>query len=160
MSDLDPTPVDTILAAFGDARPDHLIPILQRLQEAYGYLPREAVAEVSRRTGIPESHMYGVATFYAQFRLQPCGRHTIRACSGTACHVRGSMAVVEAVGRELGIQEGQTTPDRQFTLETVACLGTCFLAPAMMVGQEYYGNLTPREAAKTVQTYRDDGNKA
>jgi NADH-quinone oxidoreductase subunit E len=128
-----------------------LIPMLQKLQDAYGYLPPPVLQEVSTRTGIPTSRMYGVITFYAQFSTTPRGRHTIRACCGTACHVKGCKEVAEAILRELDVEEGGTTKDGRFTVESVACLGTCFLAPVMMVDNQYFGLLTPEKARKVLK---------
>ena len=133
-----------------------LIPLLQRLQEAYGYLPPPVLVEVSKLTKIPASRMFGVVTFYAQFYLEPHGRHTIRVCRGTACHVRGSKKVLDAVQEELGIAHGETTEDMLFSLETVACLGSCALAPMMIIDHTYYGRLTPREAAGVIHQYREE----
>lgn len=132
---------------------DALISILQEAQEAYRYLPREALAYISRETKIPMSRIYGVATFYAQFYLTPRGRHTIRVCRGTACHVRGGNPVLEAAEEYLGVKDGQTTADLKFSLETVACLGTCFLAPVMMVNQTYYARLTPPKVGPILQQF-------
>lgn len=148
---VDMMPTEEILRKSSPVRSVDLIPILQKIQDEYGYLPREVLAHVSKQTGIPTSRMYGVITFYAQFSLEPRGRHTVRCCSGTACHVRGSKNVREAVSKELGIEEGATTEDRSFTLETVACLGTCFLAPVMMVEEQYYGLLTPERATSVLR---------
>jgi NADH-quinone oxidoreductase subunit E len=134
--------LDDILASIPDAGPNDLIPILQMIQQVYGYLPPDVLMAVSERTGIAASRIYGVATFYEQFHLEPHGRHTIRCCRGTACHVKGGPNIVGAVRRVVGVEAGQTTEDMQFTFETVACLGTCFLAPAMMVNNDYYGHLT------------------
>jgi NADH-quinone oxidoreductase subunit E len=134
----------------------NLIGVLQAVQERFGYLPRPALAEVSRRAKIPLSRIHGVVTFYAQFYTEPRGRHTVRCCSGTACHVKGGARVLEAVRRELGIDEGETTPDMMFYLETVACLGTCFLAPVMMIDSQYYGLLTPQKIARILQSYHTD----
>ncbi|MCX7804099.1 MAG: NADH-quinone oxidoreductase subunit NuoE [Planctomycetota bacterium] len=131
-----------------------IIPLLQKLQDAYGYLPKDAVLEVARRTGLPASRVFGVATFYAQFRLKPSGRHTIRVCRGTACHVRGSKELAEALMRHLKVEEGETSDDGRFTLETVACLGTCFLAPVMMVDSDYYGGMTPARIGEALDKYR------
>ena len=150
---VDLAPAERILDQMAPARPTDLIPLLQKIQDAYGYLPPPVLREVSRRTGIPTSRMYGVVTFYAQFSLKPHGRHTIRACRGTACHVRGGKGVVASISRELGVDEGETTPDNAFTFETVACLGTCFLAPAMMVDSEYYGLLTPAKIKSVLRQY-------
>jgi len=128
-----------------------IIPLLQRLQDVYGYLPRDVVLEIARRTGLPASRIYGVATFYAQFRLKPGGRHTVRCCRGTACHVRGGKKVLGAVRNALGIDDGETTEDMKFSLETVACLGACALSPVMMVNKNYYGKMTARRAQQIVQ---------
>lgn len=131
----------------------NLIGLLQQVQERFGYLPARALEEIARRTRIPLSRVYGVVSFYAQFYLSPHGRHTIRACRGTACHVKGSARVLDAIRRTLGIDDGQTTPDMQFYLETVACLGTCFLAPAMMIGNRYFGKLTPQRVQSILNSY-------
>jgi NADH:ubiquinone oxidoreductase subunit E len=131
-----------------------IIPLLQMLQDVYGYLPQNVVLEVARRTGLPASRVYGVATFYAQFRLKPGGRHTIRCCRGTACHVRGSKTVLNAVKGELGIDDGETTEDMKFSLETVACLGTCFLAPVIMVNNDYFGSMTPGRIKNVLDKYK------
>lgn len=144
---------EQILAELSPVDPGDLIPLLQRLQDAYGYLPKEVLAEVSERTNIPLSRMYGVITFYTQFSTTPRGRHTIRCCSGTACHVRGAKGVAEAILQELGIEAGGTTEDGRFTFENVACLGTCFLAPAVMVDDEYFGQLTPAKARDAIKNY-------
>jgi len=116
--------------------------------------PPTALREVSRRTRIHLSRIYGVVSFYAQFYTEPRGRHTVRCCRGTACHVKGAGRVLDAIQRELGIEEGETTPDMLFYLETVACLGTCFLAPVMMIDNTYYGRLTPRQIQSILRTYR------
>ena len=131
-----------------------IIPLLQRLQDAYGYLPREVVLEVCQRTGLPASRVFGVATFYSQFCLEPRGRHLVRCCRGTACHVKGSKRVVQSLQRELGVEEGGTTEDLRFTFETVACLGTCFLAPVVMVGEDYHGDMTADRAKKILEQYK------
>jgi NADH-quinone oxidoreductase subunit E len=138
---LDLAAVATIVRRVGRSAGD-LIPILQRLQNHYGYLPEAVVAEVSRVTGIPRSRVYGVITFYAQFSTTPAGRHKVCVCQGTACHVRGGHAVLRAVESELGIKAGDTSDDLAYTLETVACLGACSLAPVMTVDSRYFGRLT------------------
>jgi NADH-quinone oxidoreductase subunit E len=132
----------------------NLIAVLQEVQEKFGYLPAPALKEIGRRTRIPLSRVYGVLSFYAQFYTEPRGRHTVRACRGTACHVKGAGRVLDAVERELGIGEGQTTPDLVFYLETVACLGTCFLAPVMMIDNGYFGNLAPESISAILGSYR------
>jgi NADH-quinone oxidoreductase subunit E len=153
---LDLSLLDEILTSTSDAGPDSLIPVLHEIQEAYGYLPPEVLSELSTRSGIAASRIYGVVTFYERFHLEPHGRHTIRCCRGTACHVRGGPKIIAAAKRILGIEPGQTTEDMQFTLETVACLGTCFLAPAMMVDADYYGHLAARKIEDILQSYRPD----
>ena len=145
--------LDDILASRDHFGANTLIPLLQDIQCAYGYLPREVLLEMSRRTRLPASQIYGVATFYEQFYLEPHGRHTIRCCRGTACHVRGGHGLIQAIERTLGISEGQTTGDMRFTFETVACLGTCFLAPVLMVNDDYYGNVTPNMIEGIVERY-------
>lgn len=120
-----------------------LIPVLQAAQEAFGYLPPEAVEAISDEMLIPLAEIYGVATFYAQFHLKPRGRHIVRVCRGTACHVRGSLKILERLKEMLGVQENGTTEDLRFTLEPVACLGACGLAPVMMVNDQTFGRLTP-----------------
>jgi len=134
----------------------NLIGVLQEVQERFGYLPAPALVEISRRARIPLSRIWGVVTFYAQFYTEPRGRHTIRCCRGTACHVKGAARVLDAVKRELAIAEGESTPDLLFYLETVACLGTCFLAPVMMIGNTYYGLLNPQKVARILRSYRTD----
>jgi NADH-quinone oxidoreductase subunit E len=150
---IDPAPAQHIIKAMSPVGPTDLIPLLQRIQDAYGYLPPAVLQKVSRQTSIPTSRMYGVITFYAQFHLKPHGRHTVRACRGTACHVRGSKAIIESISRLLGVGEGETTLDNAFTFETVACLGTCFLAPVMMVNNDYYGLLTPDKIKSILNKY-------
>ncbi len=132
-----------------------LIPLLQNLQEAYGWLPPDVLEALSARTGIPVPEVLGVATFYAQFRLRPAGKHGIRLCFGTACHVNGSETVGDALRDELGVELGGTTEDAFYTLSTVACLGCCSLAPVMMIDGEVYGRLTPDKARQIVREFRD-----
>jgi len=146
---LDKTKAVEICESIGHITSDSLIPILQQIQDAYGYLPAEILLEVSKQTGLAASQMYGVATFYEQFHLQPHGRHTIKCCRGTACHVKGGREIAKAIKRELKVEEGQTTQDLRFTFETVACLGTCFLAPVVMVDRDYYGHMT-RDRVKSI----------
>ena len=137
-----------------------LIPVLQGIQERYGWLPAEALERVSRRFSIPLSSIYGVVTFYAQFYLEPRGRHTVRCCRGTACHVRGAPSVLAAVEEVLGVGDGQTTPDIEFSVETVACLGTCFLAPVMMIDDNYYGKLDPARVREVFEEFRAGAGQA
>jgi len=128
-----------------------LIPILQDIQDIFGYLPQEALYQVSDRLNIPMSRIYGVLTFYSQFYLEPRGRNTIKVCLGTACHVKGAPRILRKLEEILGIKEGETTDDLKFTLETVRCLGTCFLAPVMMINQNYYGKLTPQRVERIIK---------
>jgi NADH-quinone oxidoreductase subunit E len=130
-----------------------LIPALQEAQGIYGYLPEEVLVHVSQGLKIPLSRIYGVVTFYAQFYLTPRGRHTVRVCRGTACHVRGGMSIRKAVHQFLGIDENETTPDFKFTFETVACLGACALSPVLLVDKSYYGKLTPGKVVKVLKQY-------
>jgi len=134
----------------------NLIGILQEIQDRFGYLPAEALKQISRKMRIPLSRIYGVISFYAQFYTEPRGRHTIRACRGTACHVRGASTVLDAVKRTLGIQEGESTADLKFFLETVACLGTCFLAPVMMIDDQYFGQLNSQKVQTILENYGNE----
>jgi NADH-quinone oxidoreductase subunit E len=133
-----------------------VIPALQRAQEAYGYLPRSVLAQIANELRVPWAQVYGVATFYAQFHVTPRGKHTILLCRGTACHVAGAGGILEALERRLGIKEGETTPDQSFTLETVACLGACALAPVMVVDGDYHGHLDEAGALAVVDRYGAD----
>lgn len=128
-----------------------LIPLLQGVQELYGFIPREAFIKLNKDAGLELNEMYGVATFYAQFRLSPAGKHIIKMCHGTACHVQGVTAITDEILDLLKVKDGETTDDGIFTLETVACLGCCSLAPVMMIGEETYGKLTPKQASKIVK---------
>lgn len=130
-----------------------LIPLLQEAQEIYGYLPKEVMQQISKALRIPFSKTYGVATFYAQFHLKPRGRNIIRICQGTACHVRGASKVFDAVSKKLGISKNETTEDLRYTIETVACVGACGLAPVMMINNDTHGRLTPDKAGKNIDKY-------
>lgn len=148
--------LEAILARHVDAGRDALIPILQEVQEAQGYLSREAIAEIGEYLGLPASKIYGVATFYNQFRFQPLGKHHIQVCRGTACHVKGSAAVLDALRQELKVEPGQTSRDGLFSLEVVACIGACGLAPVISIDGEFYANLTPQKTRKIVEDYREE----
>ena len=130
-----------------------LIPILQEVQKELGYISSEAMETISKDLKIPKSEIYGVVTFYAQFHLKPRGRHVVRVCRGTACHVRGSLAVLEKVKEITGILENETTDDLRFTLEPVACLGACGLAPVITVGEDTHGRMTPDDVPTILQKY-------
>lgn len=142
--------VEEILTKY-EGQKGSLIPILQEIQEDYGYLPQNLLQVVSRRTGVRMSQIYGVATFYKQFRLQPLGKYTIRVCHGTACHVNGAEQLSEIIENELKIADGETTEDKLFTLQSVACLGCCSLAPAMVIGETTYGRCTPDKATRILK---------
>lgn len=131
-----------------------LIPVLQKAQDIYGYLPKEVLKEISRNLQIPVSKIFGVVTFYAQFHLKPRGRNIIRVCLGTACHVRGGAKISEAVTKAIGIKDGETTEDLRYTFESVACLGACGLAPVMMVNDETHGRLTPDMVKGLLEQYK------
>jgi NADH-quinone oxidoreductase E subunit len=152
--EVDLTKLEEILGAYETGNDSLLIPLLQAAQEAYTYLPMPVLERIAEHLKMSISRVYGVATFYAQFSFAPRGRNTVRVCCGTACHVRGGKAVLEALERALGIKAGQTTEDLEFSLETVACLGTCFLSPVMMINDKYYGKLTPRKAEETLKQYQ------
>jgi NADH-quinone oxidoreductase subunit E len=131
-----------VLKGFGRKR-WHLIPILQKVQERLGYLPREAMTEIADYLNIPDIDVYGVVTFYNQFRLNPPGRHSIRVCLGTACHMKGGYITLDAWKRRLAISAGETTPDREFDLDTVACVGCCTMAPVTVVDGKPQGRVEP-----------------
>jgi NADH-quinone oxidoreductase subunit E len=129
----------------------NMIPLLQGAQSIYGYIPNSVFIKISKETGLTLSEMYGVATFYAQFRLSPVGKHVIKVCHGTACHVQNADSISDAIREALKIKDGETTDDGLFTLESVACLGCCSLAPVMMVSDETFGKLTGRSAVKIIR---------
>jgi NADH-quinone oxidoreductase subunit E len=145
--------IDQLLEKY-KTKKGNMIPILQGTQETYGYIPRVAFLKISEVTGLKLSEMYGVATFYAQFRLNPVGKHIIKVCHGTACHVQNANSITEALEESLGVKDGETTEDRFFTLESVACLGCCSLAPVMMISNETYGKLTKASAVNIIKEIR------
>ncbi|MBN2325443.1 MAG: NADH-quinone oxidoreductase subunit NuoE [Spirochaetes bacterium] len=132
-----------------------LISILQQVQEEYGYLPEKILHLIARRTQNPESKVMATASFYSQFRFEPSGRFTIKVCQGTACHISGASKLLDVLEEELGIAEGETTKDRLFTLETVACLGCCSLAPVIMINETAYGRLTTNKVKKIINDFRN-----
>ena len=138
----DYTELDRVLEVYGKTE-GSLITVLQKAQDIYGYLPREIIEYISAGLKLKSATVYGVATFYTQFRFEPAGKYMILLCMGTACHVNGAKGIEEAIFEELGISDGQTTEDGMFTLNNVACLGCCSLSPVMMVNTETYGTLTP-----------------
>jgi len=147
-----------ILQGFAKKR-GNLIPILQGLQGKLGYLPREAMLEVARFLDIPEMDVYGVVTFYNQFRLNPLGRHSVRVCLGTACHMKGGYITLDAWKRRLGIESGQTTPDREFDLDTVACVGCCVMAPVTVVDDKPEGKVEPTKVDGILLSFKLEKEK-
>lgn len=139
--------LQTILSEF-DGKEEEIIPILQKVQSTYSYLPEQSVREIARFTHVPASQVYGVATFYAQFRFTPRGRKHCMVCRGTACHVNGASRILEETEAALGIKEGETTADLEYSLETVACIGACSLAPAMMINGTVEAKLDPKKVRK------------
>lgn len=129
----------------------NMIPILQHTQNLYGFVPKEAFFKIAEETGLKLSDMYGVATFYAQFRLNPVGKYIIKVCHGTACHVQNSNKITDALQESLNVKDGGTTEDNLFTLESVACLGCCSLAPVMMISDETHGKLSGSDAVRIVK---------
>jgi NADH:ubiquinone oxidoreductase subunit E len=130
-----------------------LIPLLQEIQEEFGYIPMEGINFIAQALKLFPSEVQGVITFYAQFSMVPKGKYIVRVCRGTACHVRGGRSILRILKRQLGLEEGQTTEDYKYTLETVACLGTCFLAPTMMVNRNYFGRLSPPKITSILRQY-------
>jgi len=150
---IDLKPVAKIVSEYGRDYEPNLIAILQETQDVYGYLPKTVMKEISKLTDVPLTRIFGVVTFYSQFTLTPRGKHAIKICNGTACHVRGVDEIKEKVKEHLNVVEGETTADYKFTLETVACIGTCFLAPVMMVDDRYFGKLTTDTVTDIVKEY-------
>ncbi|RCW49261.1 MULTISPECIES: NADH-quinone oxidoreductase subunit NuoE [unclassified Halanaerobium] len=146
------TPVRKILERY-EKKEHYLIPVLQEAQEEYGYLPEEVLKEVASGLDLSLSQVYGVVTFYSQFHQEPRGKNIIRVCMGTACHVRGGDKVLEALKDELNVDSGETTEDLKFTLESVACVGACGLAPVMMVNDNTHGRLTPEKIPEILAKY-------
>lgn len=144
-----------ILSSF-EGRKHELIPILQQVQREFGYLQPEAMLAIARFVGVPESLVYAVATFYAQFRFTPIGKKHVMVCRGTSCHVRGAPRILQEIERQLGIKEGETTPDLEYSLETVACIGACGLSPCIMVNNQVEAKLTPQKAAESLRKANHD----
>jgi len=136
-----------------ERKPDQLIPILQDVQKNYGYVAVESIKMISRHLRITENQIFGVSSFYAQFRFNPPGRHSIKVCLGTACHVRGGATLLDMLERELGIGCGETTPDKRFDLERVACLGCCALSPVVQVDTDIYSRMTVNKLSELLKQY-------
>jgi NADH-quinone oxidoreductase subunit E len=147
------TATTDILKKYDHAGRDKLIPILQDIQAAQGYLSKEAMIEISKYLSLPVSKVFGVASFYNQFKFQPRGKYEIQVCRGTACHVQGSARVLDAIKNYLKIEPGETTRDGMFTLEVVACIGACGLAPVICINGEFYAGLTPEKVVKILDQY-------
>ncbi len=137
-----------------DGQAGALIPLLQSAQETYGYVSEKAIDYISHVTGIPAADIYGVVTFYAQFRTAPLGKYVIKVCNGTACHVNGARTITDTINDELAIDYDETSDDRAFSLLSVACIGCCSLAPVITVNEETYGRLTPAKLRKILRSYK------
>lgn len=150
---------EKILKNYQENDRSSLIPILQDIQDEYGYLPEDVLAKISQFINMPFASVYGVATFYNQFRLAPLGKYVIKVCRGTACHVKNSANILIALENELNVPAGCTTRDKLFTLETVACIGACSIAPVININNEYYGRLTVNEIPKIIKKYKNMAKK-
>lgn len=147
-----PAALEEIFKKYSSSK-EYLIPVLQDVQEKYGYLSEENLVHIGEFLNVPASKVYGVATFYNQFRLIPLGKHIIRVCRGTACHVKGSSQILDTLESELNIQTGETTKDGLYTLETVACLGACSIAPVIVIDEEFYGRLEPKDIKSIIKNH-------
>jgi len=145
--------LNEILSSY-QGKKEELIPILQQVQQVFGYLSEPAMEGIAKFLKLPESTVFGVGTFYAQFKLAPSGRNIIRVCRGTACHVRGGARILREVEKHLGIKPGESTPDLEYCLETVACIGACALAPTMVVNNETHGQMTTKKAAEALEQFK------
>ncbi|MEI6563515.1 MAG: NAD(P)H-dependent oxidoreductase subunit E [bacterium] len=152
--------ITSVLNAYPGAGRDQLIPILQDVQARLGYLPRAAILSISEHCSLPVSRVYGVATFYNQFRFHPPGRNHIQVCRGTACHVKGSLRILDVIRQKLEIENEQTTQDGEFSLEIVACVGACGLAPVVCINGEIHGGVTQASLSKIIASYRATKGKS
>jgi NADH:ubiquinone oxidoreductase subunit E len=160
MSSMEPKEIDLeklggIIERHRDAK-WALIPLLQEVQEAFGYIPAESIEPIAKALKIFPTTVQGVITFYAGFTMKPRGKYVVRVCRGTACHVKGGRSILRLMKKELDLDEGETSSDYQFTLETVACLGACFLAPTMMVNRSYFGKLSPNKVNSVLGQYKKE----
>ncbi len=151
---IDLSPMDALIEKYKN-KFGSLIPLLQGTQSLFGYVPMEAFKKIADATGIAVADIYGVATFYAQFRLSPVGKNIIKVCHGTACHVQNANSITDAIKDYLNVNDGETTPDGEFTLESVACLGCCSLAPVMMVGENTFGKLNGKSAVRIIKDLKN-----
>ncbi|HBM17365.1 MAG TPA: NADH-quinone oxidoreductase subunit NuoE [Lentisphaeria bacterium] len=147
--------ISVILKKYESKSRDSLIPILQEVQETEGYLSKDALVEIGKDLNLPVSKIYGVATFYNQFRFQPKGKYHILVCRGTACHVKGSEKLLETICRNLDLKPGMTTKDRMFSIDTVACLGACGLSPVICINGEFVAKVTPKKALKILDELKE-----
>jgi NADH-quinone oxidoreductase E subunit len=147
--------VEKVIKKFSNPGRDSLIPVLQAVQEEEGFLSKEAVIEIGQALNLPASKIYGVATFYNQFRFTPYGKYNIQVCRGTACHVKGSAAVLDRIERELGIIAGETSKDGIFSIEVVACIGACGLAPVIAINGNFHAKVTPDDIPEILKHYRN-----
>jgi len=148
------TDLDRIISRY-EGKEHFLIPVLQDIQEQFGYIPPELLGKVAERLGIPLTQVYAVATFYRAFSLAPRGKHIVRICDGTACHVKGSQVLADVARQETGVSSGETSQDGMFTLERVNCLGACALAPVVVVNEKYYERMTPERLRKVLRGYKN-----
>lgn len=148
------TSIDSVLEKYRGAGRDSLIPLLQEVQEIYGHLSRESVTIIGKHLNLPASKIYGVATFYNQFRFTAPGKFHVQVCRGTACHVIGSAEVLESISRELDIKPGETSRDGLFSLEVVACIGACGLAPVIAINGEFHAKVQPKDVKNIIKSYR------
>jgi len=148
--------INSVIEKFPTAKREYLIPMLQEIQEKQGYISREAIQLIGRYLNLPASKIYGVATFYNQFRFNPPGKYHIQICRGTACHVKGSSKLMDTLVRELNIKSGQTTRDGLFSLEVVACLGACGLAPVVCINGEFHANVTSEELKRFIKKVKQE----
>jgi NADH-quinone oxidoreductase E subunit len=150
--------IDKIIKSYSREK-SALIAILQKIENSYGYLPAWALRHVSEKLNVPMIQVYGVASFYDAFHLTPRGKHLIRVCLGTACYLRGSVRILDALENELGIKDGGTTPDLEFSLQSVRCLGACALAPVMVVGERYFDKMTPTKVHSVLKRVQSKDEK-
>ncbi len=149
------TEINEVIKAYPPER-QYSLAILQDLQKRFGYIPKNAFKKIGLYLSCSEAHLYSMATFYKALSLVPRGKHTIRLCDGTTCHIKGSMQLRDEITRILGIRDGETTADRLFSLELVNCIGTCAIAPAMLIDETYYGKLTPSDLRAILDRYRTE----
>jgi len=149
-------PVDDVLSRYPEVR-GNLISVLHEIQSRYNYLPEDVLMYLAKKTGVPITRLYSIATFYHLFSLTPKGKHQIQVCLGTACHVKGSQRILDELKRKLDVEEGETTKDMRYTLDAVRCIGACSLAPVMVVDKDTHGNVTTKKATDIVKKIEKEG---